>query len=385
LHVPLIIHLPAASSSTKTKAVSDLVNLADVMPTVLEALHIRIPTQVQGHSLLPLMDGAPRELSQYAETFLPRLHFNWSELRGIETNKYHYIDAPKPELYDLGSDPGERNNLVSQKPAVAQELSRQLSKLIVDYSAGHELAAKTGLDPALMERLKSLGYAGFSGGGSTSTNSHSLPDPKDRVQIYELFSDAVAESQHGQYADSSAKLDEVLKVEPDSIPAHYIIGLNYYRMKQFPDAIAHLEKVLQLSPDYALAAYNLGLAYGRSGDLDNAIRTLKRTLELDSTNFDAAYNLGTAYFRKNMVQEAVTAFHQAENVAPDYPLPHKALGEVLLYQGQTDEAIPELKKAAELLPRDASIHVALAKAFAAKGMDQESQEEMRRAQQVQSQ
>ena len=382
LHVPLIVHMPGAA---KTSTTSELVNLADILPTVLEVLHLQTPTEVQGRSLLPVMQGKEEPVrSQYAETFLPRLHFNWSQLRSVETDTYHYIEAPKPELYDLRSDPGEKNNLYGQKPAVAQELSARLAKLVVDYSAGHELAAKTGLDPVLMERLKSLGYAGFPG-GSNSPKGTSLPDPKDRIQIYEIFSDAVSESQHGQYEDSSAKLSEVLKVEPDSIPAHYILGLNYYRMQRFPDAIAHLEKVLQLSPDYALAAYNLGLAYARNGDMDNAVRVLKRTLELDATNFDAAYNLGAAYLRKRMVPEALAAFRQATSLAPERPLPHKALGEVLLYQQQYDEAIVELQKAAELLPRDASLHTDLARAFAAKGMEHQAQEEMRRAEQAQSQ
>jgi len=385
LHVPLLVHMPG-SVSANAKTSTELVNLADLMPTVLEALHIPIPAQVQGRTLLRLMESQPQESrSLYAETFLPRLHFNWSELRGIETDRYHFIDAPKPELYDLSADPGETNNLFSQKPAVAQALSAKLSELIRDYSARQELASKAGLDPALTERLRALGYAAFSGGGSAATNNHSLPDPKDRIQTYELFSDAMADSQHGRYEQSAAKLDQVLKTEPDSIPAHYILGLNYYRMKRFPDAIAHLQRVLELSPEYALAAYQLGLSYARSGDMENAIRMLKRTLELDATNFDAAYNLGAAYLQKKMVPEAVAALRQAESVAPDYPLPHKALGEVLLYQGQLDEAIVELQKAAELLPRDASIHADLAQAYSAKGMDQQAQEEMRRAQQVQPQ
>src|SRR5207253_9070874 len=173
-------------------------------PTALAALNIQIPAQVQGHSLLPLISPKKEESSRslYAETFLPRLHFNWSELRGLETDKYHFIDAPKPELYDLSKDPGETHNLFSQKQAVAGELRARLSKLIVQYSAGQELAEKTGLDPALMERLKSLGYAGFSGGSNSGANIHALPDPKDRIQTYELFSDAMADSQHGQYAES---------------------------------------------------------------------------------------------------------------------------------------------------------------------------------------
>ena len=228
------------------------------MPTVLQALKIEVPSQVQGHNLLPLirtMDpGEARNL--YAETFLPRLHFNWSELRGVETANYHFIDAPRPELYDLSKDPGETNNLFGDKKAVGEEMRAQLTKLIQQYSAGPELAEKTGLDPALMERLKSLGYAGFSGGSSPTITDRALPDPKDRIATYELISDAIAESQHGEYAESTEKFNQALKSDPDSVPVHYLLGLNYYRMREFPKSVEHLQRVMQLSPDYALAVFN---------------------------------------------------------------------------------------------------------------------------------
>jgi Flp pilus assembly protein TadD len=353
----------------------------------LQILHIDVPADVQGRNLLEAMEGKPGADSRtvYAETFLPRLHFNWSELRSVETDKYHFIEAPKPELYDLRADPGELHNLVAEKQAVADELRARLKSLIVQNSAGQELAEKTGLDPTLMERLKSLGYAGFSSGASQEGDYQKLPDPKDRVAVYELFSEAMAESQHGQYDQSAEKLTAILKTEPDSVPAHYILGLNYYRMHQFALAIEHLRRVMQLSPEYALASYQLGLAYARSGEMDNAEQTFKQTLELDPTNFDAAYNLGAVYLQLKMVPQAVAALHQSATINPDYEPAHKALGDVLLYQGHTDEALVELRRAAELRPEDPEIHASLAKAFAAKGMDQEAQEEMRRAQQVQPQ
>ena len=88
------------------------------------------PSQVQGHNLLPLIrtkePGEDRTL--YAETFLPRLHFNWSELRGVETDNYHFIDAPKPELYDLTKDPGETRNLFGDKKAVGEEMRARLAR-----------------------------------------------------------------------------------------------------------------------------------------------------------------------------------------------------------------------------------------------------------------
>jgi len=381
LHVPLIIHLPG---DIHARTVQNLVNLADLMPTVLAALDVQIPAQVQGQSLLPLISPKKEDnaRSLYAETFLPRLHFNWSELRGVETENYHFIDAPKPELYDLRKDPGETHNLFAEKKAVTEEMRVRLAKLIQQYTAGQELAEKTGLDPALMERLKSLGYAGFSGGSNSGANIHALPDPKDRIQTYELFSDAMADSQHGQYAQSIEKLNIALKTDPDSVPAHYLQGLNYYRTHEFPKSVAELERVLQLSPDYALAAFQLGLAYARVSSWDQAIQTLRRALELDSTNFAAAYDLGLSYLQKNMTGEAAAAFRQSVSIADSYAPGHRALGELLLSQGQLDEALSELHKAAELAPEDASTHSALARALAAKGLASEAQDEMRKAEQA---
>jgi len=380
LRVPLIVHLPGEASA---KTVTDLVNLADLMPTVLQILKVDVPSQVQGRNLLPLMapkkEAASRSL--YAETFLPRLHFNWSELRGVETENYHFIDAPKPELYDLTRDPGETQNLLPQKKAVGEEMRAKLAALIREYSAGQEMAQKTGLDPALMERLKSLGYAGFSGGGNPTISNRDLPDPKDRIQAYELISEAIADSQHGNYQPSTEKLNTALKTDPNSVPVHYLLGLNYYRMKNFPAAVEQFQRVIELSPDYTLALFYLGVAYGHTGQIDQSISTLKRALELDPTNFTAAYDLGVAYLQKKMTNEAAAAFREALSIADEYAPAHRSLGEILLDQGQVDGAIAQLRRAEELVPTDPATHLALAKALAAKGMNDEAQEEMRKAQQ----
>ena len=140
-------------------------------------------------------------------------------------------------------------------------MQAKLAELIRKYSSGQEMAQKTGLDPALMERLKSLGYAGFSGGGNPTISNRELPDPKDRIQVYELISDAIAESQHGEYAQSIEKLNSALKTEPDSVAVHYLLGLNFYRMREYQNSVEQFRKVVKLSPDYALAAFHLGLAY----------------------------------------------------------------------------------------------------------------------------
>jgi arylsulfatase A-like enzyme/Tfp pilus assembly protein PilF len=390
MHVPLIIRMPENAAG---RTVSDPVSLVDLMPTVLGAVGLEVPSQVQGRSLLPEIrddrrreDQAERDRVLYGETFLPRIHFNWSELRGSENTKYHFIDAPRPELYDLAQDPGELHNLFTEKKAVAEEMRAKLAGMIRDYSAGKELAEKTGLDPALMERLKSLGYAGFSGGADPTgkdptISSRDLPDPKDRIATYELISEAVADSQHGRYRESIEKLKSVVKTEPNSVPAHYIQGLNYYHLKMFTDAVDELQKTVQLSPDYALAFFNLGMAQAHAGEIDAAIATLQRTLQLDATNFEAAFNLGVAFLQKQQLEPAAAAFRQSVTIDPEFARGHRALGETLLYQGKLDDAITELRRAVELAPQERDMHESLAKALAAKGLTAEADEETRRAQQ----
>ena len=68
MHVPLIIRLPEISSAPRV--VADPVSLVDLMPTVLEALGLEIPSQVQGRSLL-------------------------SQLRTARTRRQHELSEPR--------------------------------------------------------------------------------------------------------------------------------------------------------------------------------------------------------------------------------------------------------------------------------------------------
>jgi tetratricopeptide (TPR) repeat protein len=356
------------------------------MPTVLGILRIDPPKEVQGHSLMPILQGKDGVASPlYAESFLPRLHFDWSELQAIQAQNYKFIAAPKPELYDIQSDPRETRNLYAEKGPLSDELHARLKKTIASFTPG-EQAANTGtLDPALAERLQALGYAAFSGSTATKKSGKSLSDPKDRIQFYETFSEAMSEGQHGQLAEAIAKLNGLLEIEPDSIPVNYLLGLSYYKSQQFSEAERAFDKAVKLSPDYALANYYLGLAQARSGKLDAALVSFNRTLQLDPSNYSAAFNAGSAYMMQGKVGEAMNAFQRSIAISPKYAEGHRAIGEVLLYEGKVDPAIVELRRAVTLAPGDPRAHMSLAKALEAKGLHEEAQQVMRQARNAQAQ
>ena len=58
----------------------------------------------------------PEPRALYAETLYPRLHLGWSDLRSIVDGRWHLVEGPRPELYDLVADPGETRDLAAREP-----------------------------------------------------------------------------------------------------------------------------------------------------------------------------------------------------------------------------------------------------------------------------
>jgi arylsulfatase A-like enzyme/Tfp pilus assembly protein PilF len=379
LHVPLLIK----SQEPPRRVVDDEVSLVDVMPTILQALRIPVPASVQGRSLLTEVVGrnAPGSSNLYSENYLPLLHFRWSQLRGLQVRGLKYIDAPRPELYDTRSDPHETKNLYNSRQALGHELHDRLFAMLRRYTPASGVAAgeKELTDPALFERLRSLGYVAVSAGTFSDAGGKSLPDPKDRVGVYELISDGMADGQHGRYEESLRKLREAEKIEPASLTIEYLTALDYYRLKDYPHAFEHFQSALKLDPKFALATYYLGLTQLESGDLEAATASFQRTLELDPTNFVAAYNLGATYTRQKRVNEAIQAFQLAVTILPDYAEAHEALGELYLYLKRTEDAVRELERAVAIAPGMRKAHYHLGRAYETQGRAADAQREFARA------
>jgi Flp pilus assembly protein TadD len=353
------------------------------MPTVLQALGLPIPATVQGRSLLSEVLGKPSSSHSnlYAETYLPLLHFRWSQLRALQSAGLKFIESPRPELYDTRADPHETKNLLPGNQALAHDLHDRLQDLLRRYTPVTLGGAKQSepTDPALADRLRSLGYVAISVGGFTDAAGKPLPDPKDRVQVYELVSEAMADGQHGRYTESLEKLHEAEKTEPSSLPIRYLQALDSYRLKDYPRALARFKSALELDPKFALATYYLGLTQIQTGDLDAARASLQHTLELDPTNFNAAYNLGALDVKQGHVQEGLQELQRATVINPDDALAFEALGELHLYLHQNDEAARALERAVAIAPNFPKAHYHLGRAYQALGRTADAQREFARA------
>jgi len=378
LHVPLIFKIPGVAP----RVIQDEVSLVDVVPTLLQALKIPAPTGGQGRSLLAQILGRPPAgpSNLYSESYLPLLHFRWNQLRGLQSRGWKYIDAPRPELYDLRSDPRELKNLHATRGSLANEMHNRLYGLLRRFTpAGGPEPEKELTDPALLERLRSLGYVAVSAGTFAEASGKPLPDPKDRIRVYELVSEAMTDGQRGRYAESLRKLREAAKVEPSSVTIHYLMALNHFRLKEFPPAQEHFRSAIQMNPQFALATYYLGLTQTQLGDLDGAAVSFAQALAIDPTQFAAAFNLGVTHLKKNRAKEALEQFKRAVEINPGYAQGHEALGELYLHFGQPAEAVRVLEKAVELAPDAAKAHYNLGRAYQALGRAADAQREFDRA------
>lgn len=379
LHVALIVRIPG----DPPRVVQQGVSLVDVMPAVLQALGIARPASVQGQSLLSLMLGRPSGIDsgQYSENYAPLIHFGWNRLLGIEWRGMEYIETTRPELYDLKADPDELHNLYSTHQALAHEMNQRLQDLIRRYTSAGKASAVAGrsTDPALLASLRSLGYAAVSVANLPQADTRNLPDPKDRVQAYNLVSEALVDKQRGRYQESLRELLEAEKTAPETLTIRFLVAQNELKLKEFARATAGFQYVSERNPNDGAAVYYLGVAQLGSGNIDGAEKSFERALKIDPQNFSAAYDLGVAYTRQRRADAAIAAFKQAVEILPEYAEAHEALGELYLYLQRPSEAAKELDQAVAADPRMAKAHYELGRAYHALGLEEKAQSEFRRA------
>ncbi len=132
LRVPLILHHP--DSLTGERILAEPVELADVLPTLLEWFELPLPPRVQGRSLLALTDSyrvRPFErrpgFAQLKERVFSvrteRWHLVWNPLGARPADRAAAAGPiPAVALYEPAIDPAERHDVAARHPQVVREL-----------------------------------------------------------------------------------------------------------------------------------------------------------------------------------------------------------------------------------------------------------------------
>src|SRR6185436_5090719 len=235
LHVPLVIRAPY--DALRGRRVADLVRTVDVMPTVLDLVDLPAAEHVDGQSVVPLMTGAVRELGlgAYAEALYPRYHYGWSELRSLTSERFKYIEAPRPELYDLVQDPEETRNLYDERRPLADRMAAVLAAAGSANAADVKPAAD--VDPDTRARLAALGYVGTFVAAPAGDKA-ALADPKDKIELFNLISRAREQLHDRRDADGGLQtLRQVVATDRNVVDAWLMLGNEYSRRRELPRAL----------------------------------------------------------------------------------------------------------------------------------------------------
>lgn len=121
-NIPLLIK-PGSQSGTVCRSP---VSHADLAPTVMEAFGLPVPSLMEGHSLMPQLDGQTDRINEAVFSEFTRYEIDHDGFGGLQmmravvTDRYklaiHLLDTD--ELYDNQNDPNEMNNLIND-PAYA--------------------------------------------------------------------------------------------------------------------------------------------------------------------------------------------------------------------------------------------------------------------------
>jgi arylsulfatase A-like enzyme/tetratricopeptide (TPR) repeat protein len=369
--VPLLMGCPGLLPSGET--VEGQVRLIDVLPTILDILGIDAPPSVQGVTLLPYVLGLkrPLDLPAYVESYHLNDLFGWSPLLGVETTRWKYIRAPKPELYDLVRDPGELTNVYAEHPEVVSELDGLLVGFLTGGGARPSGAEPGALDAAMIEKLASLGYFGRTSPAEERPGAAAggLVDPKDVWDTYLLYQKAFVASSYSRSRELRDALVALYERLPGNGTVRLLLAKSYMAGGEPALAMPILEQDLEASPDDLFLNLSLGIVYGQLGRYQEAERCLAAVLEIQPNAPKALATLGSIYLsrreygRAEETFSAVLALDDADIESRHVSLINLGMISYLVRK-EPEKAVPYFEEALSLHPRSADAHYYLAHIFA---------------------
>lgn len=399
--VPLLVRLPKGARGGRR--VSGVVGQADVAATILDLAGLDVQG-LDGVSLRGTLSGGPTPARPvYSESYFPRLHFGWSELQAATDERFRFIRAPRPELYDVREDPQEKKNLVGERPSAATAIVAWL-----DRTAARDSVTPERVPAEARRRLEALGYVG--GGGPTApTGPGARADPKDQVASHEAFKRALATASEGRDAESAQALRALLEKSPGMPDAWEALGLSLGRLGRDREAVSALDQALALDPSRARTHLALARVHGlagrralaerhaaaasalepgegyetlalmmlEKGRLDDAAADARKSLSADATRVMSHYVLGAVAQRRGRCEEALAAYRTAAEAALRQKGVvvrglHAGTADCLARLGRQAEAERAFLAEIELIPASPEGRVGLAMLYRSEGRDAEA-------------
>ncbi|MEP6917646.1 MAG: sulfatase-like hydrolase/transferase, partial [Acidobacteriota bacterium] len=257
LRVPLVLVQPGTG---RAGIVQSTVSLEDLAGAILRSAGVP--------SGIALRDGASSiadPVSVRAETEYPRVA-GWHPLAVLVDERWKLILSSEPELYDIGTDSGERRNLAGSKTSLVDAMSRRLHELATPAAA----PAKAPVPADAAERLRALGYV--SGSASAARDSSTAENPARVIGSWTRFEHALSDLVNGQAALALPALRDLAERFPAApvFESTYARALNETGSSRA--ALAIYKAAVARWPEDAALYHDLAIAARAAGDTTEALR-----------------------------------------------------------------------------------------------------------------
>jgi arylsulfatase A-like enzyme/tetratricopeptide (TPR) repeat protein len=284
MRVPWIMRWPACPPGQRVEAA---VSQVDFVPTVLGLLASSVPVEgidgVDGRNLLPYFERGEQTTDRvlYGESLVGFFRYGWSPLRVLRDGWLKLIDGPVPEIYDLGADPRERDDLARDR---RDDLSR-LQAMLEDVAAGvGGGASQVPGGSVSMERLRALGYVA---GEAARPLDTARGNPMGLITIHEEIQRSATLLEAGQVDDAVRMVEAVLDRDPDNITALHDLTRGLLELGRLDDADRAAGRARDLAPWSARAPMVQAEVAIRRGDVERALELADESLAIDPSHQNA--------------------------------------------------------------------------------------------------
>jgi arylsulfatase A-like enzyme/Tfp pilus assembly protein PilF len=337
----------------------------------------------------------------YGEAMMPATTYGWTELRSVSQDRWRYVEAPRPELYDVVADPEESVNRVVEEAETAE----RLRALLEGFGRRQDRsAAVPELDAETEAALRSLGYLGGAAGEGDGI------DPKDGVGLLARFEEAKGRLGRGEVDAAIASFEELVRSNPSNTPFRVRLGeaqlaagrsekgLASYRaaLASNPRSeflrlrIAHALRELGRNAE-AKAAYLEVLEIDRrsaaawmwlaalEGDQDRERDVLREAVEAGADSVTILVRLAWLERERDRLAEAEELLGEACALAPDSAMLWIERGELALARKRDEDAMSFCTRAQELEPANPLTALCVARVYIAAGEAVRARPHLRRA------
>lgn len=346
VRVPLVLRLP--DGALAGRVVETAVSHVDLAPTLLELAGQPPGDGLDGTSLLAVAAAADDPArAVYAESLYPLLHYGWAPLRALRSATHKWIEAPQPELYAHGADPGERRNLVDAERRTAVELRRELAALRERLEASAAAAARPAdLDEETLAQLAALGYVAGQGGVSLADEAAiERADPKAKIALHHAVMAAQSALGAGDAAAARRELERIVAADAGILDAHQMLGSLAAEAGAWEEAAGAFRRALAIDAEHKASLFGLANAYRRLGRADEALVGFERLLTLAPHDSKAGLAAADLLAARGERARAITLLERVSTGREAPPILANQLGELLVAEGRAAEGRAAFERA----------------------------------------